>query len=158
MPIKECSLFTDMQRYIGETEQTLNGRCRGHKSNMRSNSDNIVSRHYKEYNHTGEDYIVTAIDKETDYNKRLRLEETWIILLELMPPKGLNSRMRVIQVYQNTKKTAKLNWNGTKLEEHYSNHILNNLEQIITQETTPMIDMIETSQNKGNYGKIKHFN
>ena len=81
------------QKYIEETEQTLNRRCRGHESNMRGDSDNIVSRHYKEYNHTSEDYIVTAIDKETDYNKRLRLEEAWILLLESMYPKGLNSRM-----------------------------------------------------------------
>ena len=76
-----------------ETEQTLNGRCRDHESNMRANNDNIVSKHYKEYNHTSEDYTVTAIDRETDYNKRLRLEEAWIILLDSMHPKGLNSRM-----------------------------------------------------------------
>ena len=86
-----CSICE--KRYIGETEQTLNGRCRGHESNMRSNNENIVSTHYKEYNHTSEDYTVTAIDKEMDYNKRLRLEEAWMILLETMYPKGLNSHM-----------------------------------------------------------------
>ena len=66
---------------------------RGHESNMRSNNENIVSRHYKEYNHTSEDYTVTAIDKETDCNNRLRLEEAWIILLESMHQKGLNGQM-----------------------------------------------------------------
>ena len=81
------------KKYVGETEQTLNGRCRGHESNMRANNDNILSKHYKEYNHTSEDYAVTAIDKESVYNKRLRLEEAWIILLDSMYPKGLNSRM-----------------------------------------------------------------
>ena len=60
---------------------------------MRSNNDNIVSRHYKEYNHTSEDYTVTAIDIEIDYNKRLRLEEAWIIFFESMHPKGLNGQM-----------------------------------------------------------------
>ena len=40
---------------------------------MRIDNDDIVSKHYKEYNHTCNDYTVTAIDKETDYNKRLRL-------------------------------------------------------------------------------------
>ena len=74
------------KKYVGETEQTLNGRCRGHESNMRANNNNIVSKHYKEYNHTSEDYVVTAIDKEADYNKRLRLEEAWIILLDSMYP------------------------------------------------------------------------
>ena len=86
-----CSICN--KKYIGETEQTLNGRCRGHESNMRNNNDNIVSKHYKEYNHTSEDYVVTAIDKEPDYNRRLRLEEAWIILLDIMHPKGLNSKM-----------------------------------------------------------------
>ena len=81
------------KKYVGETEQTLNGRCRGHDSNMRANNDNIVSKHYKEYNQTSENYAVTAIDKEVDYNKRLRLEEAWIILMDSMHPKGLNSRM-----------------------------------------------------------------
>ena len=86
-----CSICE--KRYIGETEQTLNGRCRDHESNMRSNNENIVLTHYKEYNHTSEDYTVTAIDKETDYNKRLRLEEAWKILLETIYPTGLNSHM-----------------------------------------------------------------
>ena len=45
---------------------------------MRTDNDNIVSKHYKEYNHTSDDYIVTAIDKETDYNQRFRSEEAWI--------------------------------------------------------------------------------
>ena len=60
---------------------------------MGRDNDNIVSKHHKEYNHSGEDYTVTAIDKETDYNKRLRLEEAWILLLESMHPKELNSTM-----------------------------------------------------------------
>ena len=47
-----CSICN--KKYIGETEQTLNGRCRGHESNMRSNNDNIVSKHYKEYSNTSE--------------------------------------------------------------------------------------------------------
>ena len=55
---------------------------------MRANNDNILSKHYKEYNHTSEDYAVTAIDKESDYNKRLRLDEAWIILLDSMPQKA----------------------------------------------------------------------
>ena len=60
---------------------------------MRRDNDNIVSKHYKEFNRTSNDYIATAIDKETDYNERLRLEEAWIFLLESMHPKWPNSRM-----------------------------------------------------------------
>ena len=98
------------KRYIGETEQTLNGRCRGHESNMRSNNDNIVSTHYKQYNYTSEDYIVMAIDKETDYNKRLRLEETWMIL----PQRTKQSD--VSQMVYTTQRIFYLNWNGTFLK------------------------------------------
>ena len=94
---------------------------------MRGNNDNIVSKHYKEYNHTSEDYVVTAIDRELDYNRRLRLEEAWIILLDYMHPKGLNSRMYVIRSNE-TQKTAKLNWNGTTLEAHHSRLIYNTLK------------------------------
>ena len=47
------------QKYIGETEQHLIEDA-GHESNMIHN-DNIVSRHYKEYNHTREDYTVSRL-------------------------------------------------------------------------------------------------
>ena len=79
-----CSICN--KQYVAETEQMLNRKCRWHKSNVRRHNDNIVSKHYKEYNQTSDDYIVTAIDKETDYNKRLRLEEALILLLESMHP------------------------------------------------------------------------
>ena len=87
-----CSIFN--KQYVGETEQTLNIRCRGHESNMRRHNDNIVSKHYKEYNHTRDDYIVAAIEKETDYNKRLRLKEAWILLLDTMHSKGLTAQCK----------------------------------------------------------------
>ena len=97
-----CSICN--KQYIGETEQTLNRRCRGHESNMRGENDNIICRHYKEYNHTSEDYTVKAIDKETDYNKRLRPEEAWILLHESMHPKGLKE----CKSYRSLKTTSKL--------------------------------------------------
>ena len=52
---------------------------------MRSNNDNIVSTHYKQYNHTSKDYIVTAIDKETDYNNN---SETKIAFLDTIIYRG----------------------------------------------------------------------
>ena len=66
---------------------------------MRRDNDNIVSKHYKEYNHTSEDYTVTTIDKEADYNKRLRLEEAWIFLLESMYPKGLKQQNVSLEIW-----------------------------------------------------------
>ena len=103
-----CSICE--KRCIGETEQTLNGRCRGHESNMRSNNDNIVSTHYKQYNHTCEDYVVTAVDKETDYNKRLMLEEACMILLETMYPKGLTVACESKGLYNTNNLLPELEW------------------------------------------------
>ena len=87
---------------------------------MRASNDNIVSKHYKEYDHTSEDYTVTAIDTEVDYNKRLRLEEAWKILLDSMHPKGLNSRMwweckpKIFETPKNCKAELELHKTGNK--------------------------------------------
>ena len=62
-------------QYAGETESPLNTRWRGHESNVKNLTDNPVSNHYKSYNHTIEDYMICAMNKERDMKKRLRLEE-----------------------------------------------------------------------------------
>ena len=85
-----CSICNS--QYIGDTENTLSIRCRGHISNMNTHNLNHLTKHYKRYNHTSEDYIVCATDKESDKNKRLRLEEVWIILLDTLYNKGLSFR------------------------------------------------------------------
>ena len=77
---------------IRQTENTLNMGCGGHVTNMKAYNLNHVWRDYKSYNHTTDDYTVCAIDKETDKNKRLRLEEAWMNILDILFPKGLNSR------------------------------------------------------------------
>ena len=79
-------------KYIGETENTLNTRCRGHESNMKSENQNLISQHFKQYNPTYNDYSITALMHEEDKNRRLRLEESWMILLNTLQPSGLNSR------------------------------------------------------------------
>jgi hypothetical protein len=52
-----------------------------------------VAIHYHDNNHTEKDYTVIALDREKDKNKRLRLEEEWITLLDTLQPKGLNVRL-----------------------------------------------------------------
>ena len=79
-------------KYVGESENTLSKRCRGHESNMRNVRDNLVSQHSGSYNHTYKDYCISVVHSETDKNKRLRLEEAWMILLDALYPKALNSR------------------------------------------------------------------
>ena len=44
-----------------------------------------MSQLYPQYNHTKEDYTAAAVDTEKDYNKKLRLEEAWMLLLDSAP-------------------------------------------------------------------------
>ena len=69
-------------QYVGESSNTMNTRCRGHVSTIRTSKDHPVALHYRSYNHTIEDFTITVVDKEQDKNRRLRLEESWITLLD----------------------------------------------------------------------------
>ena len=79
-------------QYVGESSNTMNTRCRGHVSIIKTSKDHPVTLHYRSYNHTTEDFTITVIDKDQDKNRRLRLEESWITLLGTLTPKDLNGR------------------------------------------------------------------
>ena len=79
-------------RYVGESSNTMNTRCRGHISTIKTSKDHPAALHYRSYNHTTEDFTITIIDREQDKNRRLRLEESWITLLDMLTPKDLNGR------------------------------------------------------------------
>ena len=79
-------------QYVGESLNTMNTRCKGHVSTIRTSKDHPVALHYRAYNHTTEASAITIIDKDQDKNRRLRLEESWITLLDTLTPKGLNGR------------------------------------------------------------------
>ena len=79
-------------QYVGETSNSMNCRCRGHESSIRTNKDHPVAIHYRSYNHTIDDYSITIVDQEKDKNRRLRLEEAWMTLLNHLTPRGLNGR------------------------------------------------------------------
>ena len=78
-------------QYAGRTSNTMSTRCRGHESNVRKENNQTVAIHHRSYDHNPDEHNVTIVDKEID-NKGLRLEEAWIILLDTLYPKGLNSR------------------------------------------------------------------
>jgi len=65
-------------------------RCRGHESAMRNEGQNPVAEHFT--NHGTTEYTVTPIDRATNKNERLRLEEAWMILMETLKPQGLNTK------------------------------------------------------------------
>ena len=79
-------------QYVGETSNSMNCRCRGHESTIRTNKDHPVVIHYRSYSHTIDDYSITIVDKENNKNRRLKLEEAWMTLLNTLTPRGLNGR------------------------------------------------------------------
>ena len=81
------------KQYVGETSQTLNKRFRTHESVIRSNSENNIAEHFNLKNHSPISYTVKIVSQEEDKNKRLRLEESWICLLDTFQPKGLNLKL-----------------------------------------------------------------
>ena len=85
---KTCSL-----QYVGETSQTVNLRFRAHDSCIRTNKDNPVAQHFNTIPHPQQPYHTHILGKEEDKNKRLRLEESWISLLNTLYPNGLNAKM-----------------------------------------------------------------
>ena len=70
----------------------MSTRHRGHVSTIRTSKNHPAALHYRFYNHTIEDVTITIVDKEQDKNRRLRLYESWIMLLDTLTPKGLNGR------------------------------------------------------------------
>ena len=80
------------KQYVGETSQTVNKRFRTHESVIRSNSENNITEHFNLKNHSPISYTVKIVGQE-DKNKRLRLEESWIHLLDTFQPKCLNLKL-----------------------------------------------------------------
>ena len=81
--------------YVGESSQTINLRMRGHESHIKywqKHPRNPVAQHFGTRQLQPIDYTLQILDQETDKNKRNRLEESWIFLLNTMTPSGLNSK------------------------------------------------------------------
>ena len=59
----------------------MNSRCRGHESSIITEKEHPIAIRYRSHYHTVDDYSITVVDKETNNNRRLRLEESWVTLL-----------------------------------------------------------------------------
>ena len=81
------------KQYVGKMSQTLNKRFRNHESVIRSNSENNIAEHFTLENHSPISYTVKIVSQEEDKNKKLRLEESWIHLLDTFQTKGLNLKL-----------------------------------------------------------------
>ena len=81
-------------QYVGESSNTMNTRCRGYVSTIKTSKDHPVALNYRSNNNPTEDFTITVIDKDQYISRRLRLEESWITLLDTLTPKGLNGRWK----------------------------------------------------------------
>ena len=80
-------------QYVGETQQMLNARFRLHESMINTNKENPVADHFnKEHTENKLDFKINVVGHETNKNRRLRLEEAWMLLLNTHHPNGLNSK------------------------------------------------------------------
>ena len=81
-------------QYVGETQQTLNARFRLHESMINTKKENPVADHFNEEDHIENrlDFKINVVGQEPNKNRRLRLEEAWMLLLNTHHPNGLNSK------------------------------------------------------------------
>ena len=81
-------------QYVGETRQTLNARFRLHESMINTKKENPVADHFNEEDHIENrlDFKINVVGQESNKNRRLRLEEAWMLLLNTHHPNGLNSK------------------------------------------------------------------
>lgn len=86
MECKTCGM-----KYVGETSNTINTRFRGHETAIRNQHDNPVAHHFNQ--HQNPDYTIIVLDREENKNKRLRLEEAWMTLLNTIHPSGINVKL-----------------------------------------------------------------
>ena len=81
-------------QYVGETQQMLDARFRLHESMINTNKENPVADHFNEEEHTENrlDFKINVVGQEINKNRRLRLEEAWMLLLNTHHPNGLKSK------------------------------------------------------------------
>ena len=68
---------------------------RGHESHIRyrkKHPGNPVAQHFGTKNLNEKEYTLEILDQQQDKNKRNRLEEAWIFLLNTITPSGFNSK------------------------------------------------------------------
>ena len=80
---------------LEKTLQTVNARFRVHESFIRAKRDNNIAEHFNMSDHTPTSYTIKIVGQEENKNRRLRLEESWIHLLDTIGPKGLNLKLQM---------------------------------------------------------------
>ena len=99
-----------------------------------------------------------------DYNKRLRLEEAWILLLESMHPKGLNSRLLVLKSWSLKETTlnyqVELEWHNLEMISWLLYFYQPNANCLLGESMPKQQSCYNKNHCKKSlkYGKNKHFN
>ena len=82
------------KQYIGQTSNSVHVRFQQHLRDIRTpHSQKTLPLHFTLPGHRPTDAALTVVDKSTEINARLRLEEAWIMCLGSYQPAGLNQRM-----------------------------------------------------------------
>ena len=68
-------------------DPTGNARFRLHESMINTGKENQVADHFNEEDHSKNrlDYKINVVRQEANKNRRLRLEESWMLLLNTLP-------------------------------------------------------------------------
>ena len=69
-----------------KTSNSMNCRCRGHESPIRTNKDHPVAIHYRSYNHTIDDYSITIVDKEKKQKQKIKTRRSTDDLTKYINP------------------------------------------------------------------------
>ena len=87
----DCRKCANMQ-YVGETGQKLKDRITQHRSDIRTNKETLVAKHFNSNNHTVDDLACTAIEqiRSTNIEVRKQQEKKWRDKLRTHYPDGLN--------------------------------------------------------------------
>ena len=78
------------KQYVGYTTKELRTRINHHRSNIRTNQQIYISKHFNLQNHTIADMIVQPIDQANNTTELHKLEQFWINTLHTLVPFGLN--------------------------------------------------------------------
>ena len=86
-----CS--TCSKQYVGEPYKHSTKDSEHMKVSLELIVKNNIAEHFNLPNHSPISYTVKIVSQEEDKNRRLRLEESWIHLLNTFQPNGLNLKL-----------------------------------------------------------------
>lgn len=88
----ECTRCTQKNMYVGQTRRALRQRASGHRAAWMTDKNMPLYRHLHKPGHSFDDLRITIIDRVEDPDQLEKKEIEWMIKLDTVLPKGLNSK------------------------------------------------------------------